>query len=352
MVATINNLITASTYNAIRSKINKVLGSGDAAEFGYGQTLSTPLKADNDLIEAADMQAIYDDLVLAATHQSGNPPIWTVPTEGLNAPDSGEIVGVYAADLGAPDPNTGKRTSINSVNDTNEGFLDFEQAAQQIENNRFNIGSGALTTSVATESIRTSAWKTEINHIITVQWSTADHRRYWSNAGGKIRFNANLTGGTSQPGDETNTPPGTKDEIWQTMLNTMGTIEIGVQGTTTTGTGTPSSQVSIIYTDRNTSTNWSNTSTSNRQTIFVKTGSGVYSENRYLIEAAEVDSNAIRFYIKFADFDVGDDQNPGEDGSSPIDENVSGTITSTITFVTPDGFLDISAPSITTNSQL
>ena len=380
MAAKIDNLITASTYNAIRSKVNRVVAFGDGAEFGYGQTLNSRLMADNDIITAQDMENLYNDILLAATHQSGNPPVWT-SSDGLNAPDSGEIIGVYAADLGAPvvttDPTTGNqittRNTLNAVNDTDEGYLDFEQAAAQIETNYLSIGPGALTTTVAASSVRSSPWKTKITHVVTIQWTNYEHRRAWANAGGKIRFNANLTGGTSQPGDETLTPPGTKDEIWQTMLNTMATVEIGVQGTTTTGTGTANSNLSIIYTDRSTQTDWQTTDPANRATVFTKSGSGVYSENSYKIEAAEVDDNAIRFYITFDDADIGDSQVPPPDdpdeggltfggdssdsdsdysGSTPIDENVTGIITSTITLITPDGFLTIPTPAVIQDSAL
>jgi hypothetical protein len=292
---------------------------------------------------------LYNDIVLAAKHQTGDPVVWTTP-DGLNAPSTGEIVGVYAADLGPADPNTGKRTSINSTNDVDEGYLDFEQAAAQIEAGYLQTGPGALTTTIANTSVRTSPWKTSIDHVVTVQWNDATHRRTWANAGGKIRFNANLTGGTSQPGDETATPPGTKDEIWQTMLNTMGTIEIGVLGTTNTGTGNPNANTSIIYFNRSTKTTWADGS----GLIFVKTGSGVYSENEYLISVEEVDTNALRFTIEFNDVDVGDSRDPNNllGVSTPIDENITGTVTSTVTFVNPDGFLDIDSPVITSNSAL
>ena len=351
-MADINDLITASSYNAIRAKVNKVLGNGDAAEFGYGQTLTSSLLADNDIITAQDMQNLYDDLFLAATHQTGNPPVWTVAADGLDAPDAGDVVGIYAAALGPADPSTGNRTSFNATTDTDEGFLDFEQAAQQIENDHFSTGTGALTTAIGSSSIRTSSWKTKIDHVVTVQWNSENHRRTWANAGGKIRFNANLTGGTSQPGDETLTPPGTKDEIWQTMLNSMGTVEIGVQGTTTTGTGTVESQTSIIYTNRSTKTGWSFNTPTNKLSLYLKNGSGVYSENNYTIQVAEVDDSALRFYITLNDADVGDDQNPGEQGSSPIDELVTGTVESTVSIITPNGFLDIDTPAVTTDSQL
>jgi hypothetical protein len=344
-MANINDLITASIYNAIRTKVNRVLGPGDGAEFGYGQPLLSSLKADNDLITSQDMQNLYEDLLKSAKHQTGNPPVWT-NSDGLNAPDPGEVIGIYAADVGA------SGTTIDATVDLAEGFLDFEQAATQIETNRFNIGAGATSAAAGVESIRTSAWKTSVDHIVTVTWATADARRTWANAGGKIRFNANLTGGTSQPGEVSLTPPGTKDEIWQTMLNSAGTISMGVQGTATTGTGTANSNASIIYSNRSSTTNWSSTSESNSVNIYTKNGSGVYSENEFRIDAWQVAANSMRFKISFIDFDLGDDQNPGAEGSTPIDENVTGTITSTVSYIVPNGFLNHTTPTTTTDSQL
>ena len=359
-MAVLGSLITASSYNAIRAKVNKILGAGDGAEFGYGQTLQSVARFDNDLIKAEDMQNLYEDLVLAAKHQTGDPPQWFFG-DGLNAPDSQEIVGVYAADIGAPvttvNPTTGEQettvSSINAVNDTNEGYLDFEDAASQIDSDYLEIGPGALSTTIAETSTRTTPWNSEIVHIFTVQWDSFTHRRTWANAGGKIRFNANLTGGTSQPTDVSLTPPGTKDEIWQTMLNTMGTIDIGMLGSTSTGTGTVNSDVSIIYAERSTKTSWvaANAIRSEQSlTIFTKSGSGVYSENEYVITAHEINSSTILFEVRFKDSDIGDDQ--GGVGSIPADENVTGTITSTITLITPDGFLDFDPPAITQDRPL
>ena len=86
----VTDLVNSSVYNSIRSSINNVLGVGDGAQNGYGRTLESESKADNDIIRASDMQLLYNDLVKARTHQSGNPPTWTAP-DGLGAPSAGEI---------------------------------------------------------------------------------------------------------------------------------------------------------------------------------------------------------------------------------------------------------------------
>ena len=356
MAATQNELITASTYNAIRSKVNKVLGSGNGAEFGYGQTLQSRNLLDNDLITALDMQYLYNDIVLAAKHQTGNPPVWDF-SDGLNAPDTGEIVGVYAAELGPPiEDKDPPRSTINAVTDTDEGYLDFEQASDQIVEDHFQVGPGALSTAIAETSVRTTAWNSSISHAFTVTWDSFEHRRTWANAGGQLRIDANLTGGTSQPGDETQTPPGTKDEIWQTMLNTMGTIVMSVSGSSNSGTGVVNSNVSIIFANRPIEQTWEDggyNTGAQALTLYTKNGSGVYSENEYVIRAYEVSDNAIRFEIVLSDFDIGDDQDAAGDGlGTPVDENVTGTITSTVTTITPNGFLSITAPVVTQDSPL
>ena len=58
----VTDLVNSSVYNAIRSSINNVLGVGDGALNGYGRTLESVSKADNDVIFAADMQTLFNDL--------------------------------------------------------------------------------------------------------------------------------------------------------------------------------------------------------------------------------------------------------------------------------------------------
>ena len=74
------------------------------------------------------MQLLYNDLVKARTHQSGSPPTWT-NADGLAVPSAGELVGVYAADVGPGG------TSASATTDLNEGFADFEAAAVNIIDN-------------------------------------------------------------------------------------------------------------------------------------------------------------------------------------------------------------------------
>lgn len=92
-------VITSSTFNAIRGRINRVLGAGDGTTQGYGLTLESQAKGDGESITAADMTALYNDIVAARIHQKGTTNLdWTNP-EGLAPPSSNELIGYYAADI-------------------------------------------------------------------------------------------------------------------------------------------------------------------------------------------------------------------------------------------------------------
>jgi hypothetical protein len=335
----VTDLVNSSVYNSIRSTVSNVLGVGDGAQNGYGRTLESTSKADNDIIYAEDMQLLFNDLVKARTHQSGSPPTWSA-ADGLGAPSAGEIVGVYAAALGPGG------TSVDAINDLNEGFADFESAAVDISDNRDTFDAGQFSTSIGDSNERQSSWNAEITHTVTVTWANADERRYFFNTGGLIKFNANLTGGTSVPGDVTTTPPGTKDEIWQTMLGTMGTITFGKTTTVADGSNPGTGTNVGNYYD-----SWASTSSSSPIGIFSKSGAGLYAENEYSIVAWETAPNSIRFLISFYDNDIGDDQG-GNSSTGPEDEDVTGVTTSTVSFLTATGVLGISQPALTVNSNL
>ena len=334
----VTDLVNSSVYNSIRSTVNNVLGVGDGAQTGYGRTLESESKADNDVIYAADMQKLFNDLVKARTHQKGNPPTWT-NADGLAAPSIGELVGVYAADIGPGG------TSADATADQAEGFADFEAAAQDILTDKDVFDASQFSTTIENTNTRQSSWNGSINHTVTVTWTNADERRYFFNTGGTIKFDANLTGGTSVPGDVTTTPPGTKDEIWQTMLGTMGTVRFAKGITASDGTNPGTGTAIGNYYD------WSGSSSSSPVRIFTKSGSGLYAENEYYIDAWETASNSLRFNIVLIDNDIGDEvSDPASSG--PEDEDVTGVTESTVSFVYASGALEIPKPALTVNSNL
>lgn len=119
-MANINDVILSSTYNAIRGTVNRVLGFGNGTDTGYGATLESTSKGGQNIIRAADMQALYNDLVKARTHQKGTTDLqWSNP-DGLASPDSAELIGVFAADVGNI-PNQPTFTYIDPVSETVSG---------------------------------------------------------------------------------------------------------------------------------------------------------------------------------------------------------------------------------------
>ena len=121
----------------------------------------------------------------------------------------------------------------------------------------------------------------------------------------------------------------------------MGSIRFSRTGTTSTGSGTAQAIGNYDL-------------TTSYQTIFQKDGSGVYSENYYRIEA-KASTNKITFRITFVDADLGDNRDadlgfPGQ--GTPVDENVTGTITSTISSRAATGSLGIDHPGSATISDL
>jgi hypothetical protein len=87
----------------------------------------------------------------------------------------------------------------------------------------------------------------------------------------------------------------------------MGTISFGSSQTSATGSGTGQTIGNFNLTN-------------NYQTVFIKSGSGLYSDNTYIIKAKEIDTRTIAFLIEFNDLDTG----------SSIDDPVNGTLTSRV----------------------
>ena len=341
MAIGVGNLVSAADYNAIYDKINKVLGDdGSNVQVGYGRALASSAVTSGDVIDSTLLDNLYADLVKARTHQRGTTFTWDTPPDGINAPDTGEYIGAFAADIGATN-------SSDATTDENEGFLDFSQAAQDIDDDKYDLGSDQSSIQLAHSASRTTSWNGTIIHQVDLVFANANERRYFFNSQGLAIFNAGLTGGNSVAGDQTQTYPNSpayqKDEIWQTMLNNMGTIYFGSNSTSPTGTGTGTAIGNYQL-------------TSSFQTVFTKSGSGVYSENFYKIEAKGAQtSNTITFKITFADEDVGDNRDadagfPGE--GTPVDENVTGDITSTIQTRAATGVLGINHPGASAVSVL
>jgi hypothetical protein len=296
----VNQIISAARYNNLQGRIATILGPG-ASDKGYNQVISSSTVPVNDTVEALHMNNLYSDFVNTRTHQTGAIPvsIFTVAT-------SGEITeALHAA---------------------------YESLINSIENDRFLVdASQAEASSAGINSTRTADWggpsaaPQAVTHEFKATFTSANARRGFFNAGGEIRFAANLNPSIGSGDDYL------KTKNWADMLTAIGVVTFGYTATTASGSGTGSSIGNLDL-------------TSTYQTIYTKTGSAVYTDNEYIIQAKALNSREIQFLITFQD-----DAN----GAGGADEVVKGTLTSTVTQYRADGpYVDTPAPGYTLVSAL
>ena len=182
------------------------------------------------------------------------------------------------------------------------------------------MAASQTTNGTGVTSTRTAAWNTDIAHVVRVDFTTADARRNYFNAGGTIKFEATL----ASAGDA-------KSNDWASMLTAMGTISMGYTATTSTGSGTVSSIGNFDL-------------TSSYQTIFRKPGTGVYAANDYYVYAKANSATQLEFTLQFQEEAAG---NPN------FDEQVNGTLVNSVKFKRPSGsYVTLPAPSFVTVTSL
>lgn len=301
--------ISAARYNNLQARINEVLGNGSGTT-GYGQTLDSFQviapggTSDVDLIEADHMINLYSDMIRARVHQVGPPP----PTN---------IAQVAPTDLVYEDDPVGKT-----------GILQFENFMTILENDKLIVDTATQTSTETAGNIsnsRSTSWNGTITHEFTVTFDNANHRRHFFNAGGEILLSANITGGS-----------GAKTNDWRAVLQNMGTIKMNYTRTTTTA---PLPNATI------TTSNIGNYDlTGTYRTVFVKTASGTYAANDYTVKVKENNASQIQVLVEFND-DAGPNPN--------YDENVNGTLTSSIQIIRPTGSnVEVKVPAFANISTL
>ena len=296
----VGDLITAARYNNAQARVAAIMGVGSTTE-GYGQTLNSSQVSTALTVTAVQVNALYADLVAGRIHQTGSTPTTIAEI----------VVGNSIADATSDNPNGAKK-----------GFLDYEALITTFEADpaRFAVAASQTTNGTGVTSTRTAAWNTDIAHVVRVNFTTADARRNYFNAGGTIKFEATL----ASAGDA-------KSNDWASMLTNMGTIAMGYTATTTTGTGTVTSIGNFDLTSSN-------------QVLFRKPGTGVYSANDYYVYAKANSATQLEFTLQFQEEAAG---NPN------FDEQVNGTLVNSVKFKRPSGsYVTLPAPSFVTVTSL
>lgn len=290
----VGELITVARYNQMQSKVALVYGNG-SGQYGYGQSLASNQVSSSDTVNATHMQNLKTDLTNAQVHQTGAVP---------------------------------SLDNVLSTQDiTDAVYGDYETTASSVLSNAADVVETQTSTESKLSSSRTQNWGTapasSVEHHFTVTFSSEDNRRHFFNAGGEIRFAASLTGGS-----------GSKYTNWNAMLSALGTLKFS-SSNMTGDSGTSSGLGNFEL-------------TSSFQTLYVKTGSGVYSDNDYTIKAKAV-SNKIYFQVEFNDDATGS----GGGGFEDVDEPVTGTLVSTITQRRATGsYVEVPTPTYTNTQQL
>jgi hypothetical protein len=270
------NTVLASRYNSLRDQVNLVLGISSPAspQYGYGQGYSTNSKvgtravadpASAEKVAAQDYRDLYIDLIRAKAHQEGASSLSIDPF----------IVGDY-------------ETNDSSTDKIEEAYIqNLEALASGLQTNRFSVAATNLTTqanSAASSSrINGLPFTSELNHIFTMTWDTAEARRHYFNAGGQIKFGASVQYTGSQA----------KTVDWQQTLSAMGTTSFTATGTVNNnGIGTNSA-----FNNYNLSNSY--------QLIYRQDAGAVYRRSSYNIYALELNTgdatSAIRFKVQFYD---------------------------------------------------
>lgn len=295
------SVITAARYNNLQAKVANILGNGSGTS-GYGQVLESSQVSADTLIDSQHMADLYTDMVAARVHQVGSVP------QSISTISAGNIIEEDSDDTG-----------------TGRGILQYEDLADTIETDKNLIyvadtSQSTITTSKIA-STRTASWGGTVDHVVTVTFASADARRHFFNAGGEIRFTADL-----DPGGSTG-----KNNDWNNLLSQMGVVKFKSSNTSSDGSS-PGTSFNIGNFDL----------TSSNQMIFRKDGSGTYSENDYNINARELSTSSLEFTIQFRD-----------DDNNPWDPNVEGTLESVVGQRLPTGsYVALTSPTYATTNNL
>jgi hypothetical protein len=172
-------------YNAIRTKVDSVLGVG-TGQRGYGQTVSSTPVFEGNTVSKLQWDLLRFDIVNIKVHQDGVVPPVAVPEERS----------VIRFGAGHPNEN-------------------YDIIAEQSIISKFNIGTGQSVTSIAASQTRTGNWSSQSQCVLTVTFPDANRARYFFNSGGKLRFLSSRTGGSSS----------SQNTSWTNLLNSIGTKE-------------------------------------------------------------------------------------------------------------------------------
>jgi hypothetical protein len=326
-MSAVNALVRAEDYNNIRTKVVNVLGPGSGTS-GWGQPVASSAVSTGiptgtaTRISIQEYAALTTDINNAHRHIFGTLPTLPVATEN----------------------------ALVRFNTTTEPINRFNTFADQIVANRFTAGPGrqqviekGTVTATWPSATYGTFWNSQLNCLVSVEFTTATQARYFFNSGGEIRFFSQRTGGTSGRA---------QNNAWSTLLSNSGTR---AWGGNIPSAGTTPSNGANYYRLTSTFNVW-----------YSNSASSPYTQNVYRISARAVDlpggttsnvngvARRIDFFIEWIDNYV----DPGDDPADPADpgDEVDGTISLKVDTaeatgpLLPSGIFTVESPSVTINT--
>lgn len=303
---TTSDTLTAAHYNELRNKIVQIYGVG-AGDYGYGHTTisTTVAGSSTQQVNAQHMANLRTDIVKAYVHITSNSFDLTIPTASSSI--------IKATDSGA------------AYNETHNAYIN---AVNFCDTNRFQSNPSQMTL-VASTVPKTvgSNWNGTVTVQHSISFSTAEHQRFFFNAGGQIRFYAS----------HDNSSTGKASDWQQFLANKVNGISYGAAEYWAAKTG----------------------GTATSLTRYAGDFSSVYSDNYWQITTSFPNATDVTLTQTYADADLGDYEGGNNRYWIPAyDEDVVGTTSTDIGYYYPTGSttdpilgsivtVDIAAPTIT-----
>ena len=283
MAYTAGNTILDDEYNNFAGTVNDTLGAG-AGDDGYGQATIATVAA-GAVISAAQWATMLNKITSMANHQSTS-------ITAITNPVASDPIAAIAALNG----------NINLVTGTNRR------------------NAAAVGTAITAGGVSSSAavWNGTVNTTQTITFASAEHKRFFFNAGGRITISYSRSGGSA-----TN-----KNTGWTALCTAAGTINLTgasaaktIAGVSYTGTSKKggSGATNVLLT----ATGEEDLTGANTLIFRQYDATAQYTANRIDLFAFD-SATTVGFLSAFVD-----------DANANTDENVDGTLTCTVTVIPP-----------------
>lgn len=317
------DLITATEYNTLRTQgLNVIQGKYGRVPLSSAVVGGSNPGVSNTVTEQQYVN-LFLDLQAGYVHQTA-----TVSTGALIT-QFAEGTEIEYSDI----------TDLNTIVSDVVSFSPLVSQSFPIQNFSQSIlltSLGVSTTSVRDGSV--SPWNGRINHRVTYNFGSNANFNAYFNAGGLLKWQGSLTGGTTSN-------PLTKDGDWARIISAAGEIQVGVNfsagsftfrtiSVNNNGTGSEVALSSVVVSAVPTTVVYS------IQGGYSSGGQNIYVANDFqlLLSVDNVSApTTVVLQAQFNDDDTGtgNQVEPGEVGT-PIDEQVTGLLTSTFYTFTPN----------------